>query len=69
MIKKTDGWFWLKMSHAKRGGDATHNRVAPIKMVWLILGTERCGEAGRIDVTPDVHVEVSHISVHDVTSS
>jgi hypothetical protein len=38
-------------------------------MAWLILGTERCGETDRIDVAPDVHVEVSRSSAHAVTSS
>jgi hypothetical protein len=54
------------MSHAKKGG-ATHTRVTSIKMVWLILDTERCGETDQIDMTPDVHVELCCASAYDVT--
>jgi hypothetical protein len=46
------------MSHAQRAG-ATHARVTSIKMAWLILGIKRCGRTNQIDVTTDVHVEVS----------
>jgi hypothetical protein len=31
------------------------------------LGTERCGEISRIDVVPDVYVEVGHVSAHGAT--
>jgi hypothetical protein len=31
------------------------------------LSTERCGEIGRINVVPDVYVEVGHTSAHGVT--
>jgi hypothetical protein len=59
MIRKADCWFWPKMSHVNRG-DVTHTIVTPIKMTWLILGTERCGGTVWIDVPTDVHVKVSY---------
>jgi hypothetical protein len=37
-------------------------------MVWLILGTERFGRTGRIDMAADVHVEVSHVMFVGMTS-
>jgi hypothetical protein len=54
------------LSHAKSDG-ATHTRVTPIKMMWLILGTERCDGTSRIDVAADVHVEVSRTKGVDTT--
>jgi hypothetical protein len=54
--------------HPKRGG-ATHTRVAPFKMAWLILDTESCGGTGRIDVASDVHLKVSRVKWIGVTSS
>jgi hypothetical protein len=56
------------MNHVKRG-DMTHTRDTLFKIVCLILGTERCGEIGRIDMSPDVHVEVSHVMCTGVTPS
>jgi hypothetical protein len=53
------GWFWPKMSHAQKGV-VTHSSVMPFKMEWLILGTERYGGTGCIDVATGVHVELSH---------
>jgi hypothetical protein len=41
--------------------------VTPIKMMWLILGTERCGGTDQIDMILDVHVKVSHASSYVVT--
>jgi hypothetical protein len=59
MISKPDfDWFWAKISDAKRGG-ATHTRVAPFKMAWLILDIESCGGTDQIDMLSDVHVEES----------
>jgi hypothetical protein len=55
------------MSHVKSNG-ATHNNHT-IKMVWLILGIEKYGETDRIDMSPDVHIEVSHTHTHDATHS
>jgi hypothetical protein len=61
MIKKIDpkwvtskgiAWLILESRH--------------LKMVWLILGTERCGRTGRINVVADVHVKVSHVKECDV---
>jgi hypothetical protein len=46
-----------------------HIRVAQFKMTWLILDTESCAVIGRIDVTSDVHVEVSCTKLTVVTSS
>jgi hypothetical protein len=38
-------------------------------MAWVILDTESCGGTDQIDVTSDVHVEVSHAKWTGVTSS
>jgi hypothetical protein len=54
------------MSHVERGG-ATHTRVTPFKIAWLILGNKKCGGTDRIDVTHDIHVKVSRTSVYDAT--
>jgi hypothetical protein len=61
MIKKSD------LTDFKRGG-ATHTRVAPFKMAWLILDIESCGRTDQIDMASDVHVEVSRAKWTDVTS-
>jgi hypothetical protein len=66
--KKTDRWFWPQMSHVKRG-DATHTRVTPFKMVWVILAVERCGGTDQIDLAPDVHIKISHVMYTNVTTS
>jgi hypothetical protein len=51
------------MSHVKRD-DVTYNRVTPFKIVWLIFCTKKCCGTNPIDVSPDVHIEVSHPSAH-----
>jgi hypothetical protein len=61
------------MSHAKRGG-ATHTRVMPIKIKWLILSTKRYDGTIRIDVVANVHMELSHdrgfvVTLLKITSS
>jgi hypothetical protein len=49
------------MSHGQRG-DATHTKSRQSKYRDSFLGTKKCGGIDRIDVTVDVHVEVSHVN-------
>jgi hypothetical protein len=59
MINEKENRPLILIQRQKSG--ATHTKVTPFKMAWLILGAKRCGKNSWIDVASGVYVEVSRV--------